>query len=145
MRKCTVAVLVGLVSFILFEIPGFAQEGWRGTTIRLTDREVPADRVTQLETELASLRSRFDNSGSVSSLKSFRLCCTADCEEPRTGLHGGFEAVWLKPHFSDDTAFVRSDLTNFESIPFDNQFELTPRVWLGHTWESGFGLVIDGN
>ena len=151
MRNGFVTMLVGVVGFALIPDPVAAQDGWqRARSIRLSDRNQFSDRIqpsvrmNRLEAELASLRTQLDDSlsVSVSSRESSNCCFSSDCEELKTGLSGGFEIVWLKPHFSDDTAFVVSDMTDFESVAFDNEYELTPRVWLAHTWENGFGARL---
>jgi hypothetical protein len=146
MRNGLVTMLVGVVGIAFFPVSASAQSGWQGTrSIRLSDRnqypdrDQPTDRINQLESELVSLRSQFNDSLSSSNQGSSNFCYSSDCEELKTGLSGGFEAVWFKPHFSDDTAFVVSDITNFDSLPFDNEYNLTPRVWLAHTWDNGFG------
>jgi hypothetical protein len=151
MKNGFVTVLVGVVGFALISGSVSAQEGWQGArSIRLSDRNQYSDRISptvrmnQLEAELVSLRTQLDDSlsVSVSSWESSNCCFSSDCEELKTGLSGGFEVVWLKPHFSDDTAFVVSNFTNFRSLPFDNEYELTPRVWLAHSWDNGFGARL---
>jgi hypothetical protein len=155
MKNGFVTMLVGVMGFALIPVPVSAQDGWQGArSIRLSDRNQLSGRnqssvrINRLEAELASLRTQLDDSLSVSSRVSVsnrdnsNCCFSSDCEEPKTGLSGGFEVVWLKPHFSDDTAYVVSDFTDFESFAFDNEYELTPRVWLAHTWENGFGARV---
>ncbi|MCH7989417.1 MAG: hypothetical protein IID46_09765 [Planctomycetes bacterium] len=151
MKNGFVTILVGVVGFALIPVSVSAQGSRQGSrSLRLADsdqlsgRSQPSDRMNQLEAELVSLRTQLDDSLSVSAYSgsNSNCCFSSDCGELKTGLSGGFEVVWLKPHFSEDTAFVISDMTDFQSIAFDNEYELTPRVWLAHTWENGFGVRL---
>jgi hypothetical protein len=60
-------------------------------------------------------------------------CCESSC-------YAGFAAVWIRPHFHQDTAFVIDPTSTCVSRSFDRNFEITPRVWLGYTDCDGFGV-----
>jgi hypothetical protein len=55
------------------------------------------------------------------------------------GIFGGAEVVWVRPYFEDESAYVidRSHLD--EIVPFDYDFEASPRFWLGYVAPSGVG------
>ncbi len=69
--------------------------------------------------------------------------CEACCCEPAAMFYAGVEAVWLKPHFRSADAYVRSpDPNNAIFAPFDYDFEISPRVWLGYKAASGTGARV---
>lgn len=72
-------------------------------------------------------------------------CCdtTVGCCEPCCGptFYAGAAAVWLKPHFQDNTAIVLDPPPSDNIvIPFDYDFEVSPRVWLGYEHCDGHGF-----
>lgn len=131
------ATLVNFALIALFAIPVDAQS--REGSIRLIDFNDPGDRFNRLETGLASLQSRIDSS-SVSMESRSGSYCNDDCPDLKTGLHGAFEMIWIKPHFADDTAFVISDFTTYNSLPFENEYTITPRIWIGYQGDDGLGV-----
>jgi hypothetical protein len=71
------------------------------------------------------------------------FCEPCQCECFCGGWFGGFEFAWLRPRFSDNTSIIVDPLPddNFAQ-PFDYEFETSPRIWLGHVNENGFGLQV---
>ncbi len=69
-------------------------------------------------------------------------CC--DWREAGTtpGLYVGFELVWVKPYFRNQSAYY-IDYNQPDTIAvtsFDTNFDVTPRVWLGYTTDCGLGV-----
>jgi Legionella pneumophila major outer membrane protein precursor len=63
-----------------------------------------------------------------------------DCECFEGGCFGGIEFAFLRPRFADNTAIVVDPPPDDNFVlPFDYDFETTPRVWLGHVNCDGFG------
>jgi len=130
------------------------------------DPQLPAhsiayqDRLASVEAELASLRARLDESGPLGEdggCDDGGACCGDWREQARApGWYAGFEFVFLKPHYNNNTALLHDDPggasaattpseafdlgINVASVPFDSDYELSPRLWLGYTGEEGLGL-----
>ncbi|HUG89373.1 MAG TPA: Lpg1974 family pore-forming outer membrane protein [Planctomycetaceae bacterium] len=68
------------------------------------------------------------------------FCEPCQCDCFCGGWFGGFEFAWLRPRFSDNTAIVVDPPDGNVVLPFDYDFETTPRVWLGYVNEDGFGV-----
>ena len=74
-------------------------------------------------------------------------CTDACCACPM--FYAGAEMVWLKPHFNSATAFSLSDLpltpdgddpSAMQNIPFEYDYEISPRIWFGYRAASGTGV-----
>ena len=73
--------------------------------------------------------------------------CGCDWRESSrsAGVIGGYDIVWLKPHFSNATSYgtiVDEGGTGGGSAvdhSYRTDYELTPRFWLGYQWCNGFG------
>ncbi len=68
-----------------------------------------------------------------------------DCVEPAapvvrpaptdaTGLQGGFEFLWMRANFDQNVAMVIDPPVGNTLVPFNYDYELSPRTWLG--WQS---------
>lgn len=121
----------------------------------------PNERISELEQELAAIKRRLDLEGSVQ-LTSARgpvttcnydeygpncgcgcydggsCCCGESCcggyNRRPPGLYAGFSFVFAKPHYKESFQATHIDLAaaQMNLIPFDFDFELAPRVWIGY-------------
>ncbi len=71
-------------------------------------------------------------------------CCTtceADvcCCQPCGMFYAGAEIVWLKPHFHSADAFFVDGPNSTTFVPFNYDFEISPRFWLGYQNAHGTG------
>ena len=126
---------------------------------------VDANRMAELEAAVAELRGRLDAAGQI--LPGYSefpgACQPADCNgcpDPCcppvvTGFYGGFEFLWLQPNFDNSIAFLSSgpgenlgngmfggvaQRSDARAHEFDYDFELSPRIFLGWTHQSGWGI-----
>jgi hypothetical protein len=85
-------------------------------------------RITELEASLAELRRSTYH-------KPENDCCNRPWS-------AGYSFLFTKLHYKESLQAMVSDLgTGTQNlIPFDNDFELTPRVWVGYTPRNGLGL-----
>ncbi|WP_231612337.1 Lpg1974 family pore-forming outer membrane protein [Novipirellula galeiformis] len=91
--------------------------------------------------------STFDSAIESSVLPSAACHPQADCQlpevatdsacdsAPRSGkLLGGMEFMWMRAHFDQNVAMIIDPPVGNTLVPFDYNYELSPRVWLG--WQS---------
>jgi hypothetical protein len=85
-------------------------------------------RITELEDSLAELRR-----------STHRKPENSDCNRPWSA---GYSFLFTKLHYKESFQAMVSDLgTGTQNlIPFENDYELTPRVWLGYSPQNGIGL-----
>ncbi len=85
-------------------------------------------RITDLESELAQLR------------RSIYHKPTTDCS--CASWTAGYSFLFTKLHYKESFQAIVSDLgTGTQNlIPFDNDYESTPRVWMGYQTKSGLGV-----
>lgn len=57
-----------------------------------------------------------------------------------SGLVGGFDVLFLRAYGDRYDQFVHAALPLADATPPSNDFEISPRVWLGYVGESGFGM-----
>ena len=50
------------------------------------------------------------------------------------GAYGGFEFLWIRPNFDQNVAIIIDPPVGNTAVPFDYDYELAPRTWLG--WQS---------
>lgn len=74
--------------------------------------------------------------GSCDSCAPCDVCGPAPCG----GFYGGFGAVFLKPYFRDNTAYVADPPGVNISVPFDYSYEFSPRAWFGYVNGNGTGI-----
>lgn len=75
--------------------------------------------------------------------------CGDACCCPCPMFYAGAEMVWLKPHFSSATAFSLGDVplgdpnlpdpTSVSNVPFDYDYDISPRIWFGYRSACGTG------
>jgi hypothetical protein len=75
--------------------------------------------------------------------------CLSGCADPGySGLVGGAEAVFLKPHFHNNLAVVSTHIDpntqvwNVTGDYFKFDYEVTPRFWLGYVGQCGLGARL---
>ncbi len=129
----------------------------------------PANRLQQLEAELASLHARLDQMavrpvvayGPGSSCDSgcggrcdagggdggCGGCCEVDCcgcESYDSGLYFGAEVVFAKPHYKESyqTTLLDPGTSATTLLPFNFDHDATPRVWLGFVDSEGRGARV---
>ena len=107
------------------------------------------DPVQALEQKVNSLQYQLDtlrNSGGANlgccSSTNCNGCGNNGCPKYRRGFYVGAAAFFAKPHFKE--AFQHSR-TNFATgqrtlVPFDYDYETTPRIWAGLRTEKGWGV-----
>jgi len=116
----------------------------------LYDR-VESERGQPVDIELASLKRRLDSpDGCFSescSPHSYSNCCnsvSSSCCEPcceRCGFYAGFAVVWIRPHFQENTSYIVDPPPDDNVVvPFDYDYEITPRIWMGFQSASGLGM-----
>lgn len=59
-----------------------------------------------------------------------------------TGLYGGVELLWIKPHFEDESAFVIDGSLLDQIVSFNYDHEVSPRFWLGYIGCGGLGARL---
>ena len=88
-------------------------------------------------------------------------CCGYDWREAAdsAGFIAGYEFLWLKPHFSSGTNYgfnkgvgvlgsyaepvvIEVAEVETEVYGFPTNYNLAPRVWIGHQWCSGFAVRL---
>ena len=76
-----------------------------------------------------------------------QACCDSSCDsccDPccrPCGIYAGFAAVWIRPSFEENTAFVVDPPPNDNFVtPFDYSYDVTPRIWLGYNSVCGLGI-----
>ncbi len=72
-------------------------------------------------------------------------CCTSPCCAIGPccgcGWYAVGEAVWIEPRWkSFDALKVLSNATTVEQLPYEYDYEVSPRVWLGYTGCNGLGV-----
>lgn len=99
------------------------------------------NRIEQMEDELAELRARMESYEMVEAGGGY-----GDWRESSTtpGLYGGYEFVFVRPHYDDQAAFYVDTFSpdSVRAEPFETQFKLTPRIWLGYTTQNGLGVRV---
>lgn len=82
-----------------------------------------------------------EDRGCCSACDACNPCCTC------AGWVGGMGLVIMRPFISDSTAFMRTtpvartnNGTSSVATTFTQQYEVTPRVWIGFVGRNGFGL-----
>ncbi|MBN1591369.1 MAG: hypothetical protein JW888_17785, partial [Pirellulales bacterium] len=102
----------------------------------------PIDRVAYLEQKMAHLESTVQNCQPVDSCGPCRsqVCCG------NPGIIGGYDFVWLKPHFSNAVAygvFIEGGDDDTEiDYGYPTDYENAPRLWLGYQGCNGLGARI---
>ncbi|MBW3596337.1 MAG: hypothetical protein KY475_03570 [Planctomycetes bacterium] len=108
----------------------------------MTNRSNYAEQLGLLEDPLSGMRSQGPYDAPVGAPHhGCNGCACNPCPSccRTSGLYGGAEALWIKPHFQDESAFVIDGSRLDEVVPFDYDFEASPRFWLGYVGCSGLG------
>ncbi len=131
----------------------YVQQPQLGTEYR-TDVN-PESRIQSLESAVRNLEFELNNSRQSSARNgaenvACQSCgqslavCSGICEmAPRkAGFNAGVTLLFAKPHFKE--AFQVSNINNLTGVmtlvPFEYDYELSPRVWFGFQNEQGLGL-----
>ena len=107
-------------------------------------------RLAELEQEIADLKFQVAGEGAIQPV-SFSSdcgcgggscgggCCRSCCECP--GLYGGYSFVFAKPHFKEafQASVIDGVTGQLQLLPFQYDYDLTPRVWLGYYNPCGIG------
>jgi hypothetical protein len=102
-------------------------------------------RIAFLESKVANLETTLkDRQGCDQT--SAPSCCIRRARCHTGGIIGGYDFVWLKPHFSNSrtyTVFEEGGANDHQIYgSFSTTYELAPRFWLGYQWRSGVGARI---
>lgn len=91
-----------------------------------------ATRVAELEAQVQSLQ--------ISAADQFAR--TPVFQNGCAGFYFGAAAVWAKPHFKEAFQHSRTNLATGQQtlVPFNYDYEATPRIWLGFRNSRGMGL-----
>ncbi len=54
------------------------------------------------------------------------------------GFYGGLELIWIRPNFDQNVAMIVDPPVGNTLVPFEYDYQLSPRAWLG--WQSCNGL-----
>ncbi len=54
------------------------------------------------------------------------------------GFHGGLELIWIRPNFDQNVAMIVDPPVGNMLVPFEYDYQLSPRAWLG--WQSCNGI-----
>ena len=130
---------LSVVTLVLLLLAGsaLAEDHW--TTGRVPAKTIAyGDRLSQVEAELASLKSAIADECESD--------CVDDCWDPcipsRSGLYGGAAVVFARPSFTDaanyGTLETITDTAGAGSFSYDH--EVTPRIWLGYVGPRGLGV-----
>jgi hypothetical protein len=115
-------IFIFLVAWQAFSLPLLAQEPTEQTIVEHDQR------IADLESSLAQLR------------RSIYQKPTND--DYRSSWSAGYSFLFAKLHYKESFQAMVSDLgTGTQNlIPFDNDYELTPRVWVGFQTKNGIGV-----
>lgn len=109
----------------------------------VTDSISLHEQLTSMRAELTELRAQVQSYSTANGpiQASFDDCCPCDDSCCSTRYYGGGAAMFLKPFFGDNTAYVFEDATGVNTFqPFDYDYEAAWRVWAGFEQCSGIGL-----
>lgn len=58
------------------------------------------------------------------------------------GFYAGAAAVFAKPHYKEGFQYSQTNVVTGQQtlVPFEYDYEATPRIWLGHRRDDGFGV-----
>jgi hypothetical protein len=94
----------------------------------------------RLRADNADLRARLDSSIAGEGYGDFGESCGSSCCD--TCFEAGISAVFLRPYFDNNVAFLQLNTPVVgvnTSQPFNYDFEIAPRVWVGWTSPCGLG------
>ncbi len=97
------------------------------------------DPIQMLETRVDSLQYKLD---SLSALQCSDQC--NPCNNEAGGLNFGAAVVFAKPHFKEAFQYSQTNLLTGQQtlIPFNYDYQATPRVWLGYQRSDSFGFRV---
>lgn len=72
----------------------------------------------------------------------FQPCVDQTCCQSQCGLYAGFAAVFAKPHFKESFEYSQTNTaTGMQTlVPFQYDYEFTPRAFVGFKSDSGAGI-----
>lgn len=98
-----------------------------------TDRQQSylESRVANLEAQIQSLQLSSGNGTDANA-----------CNKSKGGFYFGAAAVWAKPHFKEAFQYSRTNVVSGQQtlVPFQYDYDATPRITLGFTNREGVGL-----
>ena len=102
-------------------------------------------RIAYLEDKVANLESAVQNGCMDSCMDDCMSCCGPRlCGNP--GLIGGYDFLWLSPHFSNGVAYQVVDSVAPVSVwtahGYPTDYNMAPRFWLGYQGYNGLGVRV---